>query len=233
MGWHVLFVPWPRALGDTLEAYSALADDVRLTPGPSGPAARMKHPERPHTGFGMEYEYKNQEWRKATRAKGKEYTEVWYTGSTSILLSSLDATGVVYVRGHSMPGSPTIFTKSGGNESHLQASEVGERLIESGLRESFGGDLKCYNCHSAEANPASGASGFAQRLADYLFDRGFVTCRYWGYAGALSSFPEALRAGVAKTSNTPGQPALRARVARQRIVPAGVMAAGVGLARFR
>jgi hypothetical protein len=243
MGWHVLFVPWPRALGDTLEEHTLLASDVRLTPGPGKgadrmkqAAARMKHPERPHTGFGLEYKYKNEQWRAATAAKGKEYTEVWYTGTRSVILSSLDATGVVYVRGHSLPGSSTIFSKTGGERSHLRASEVGDRLMASGLRETFAGDLKCYNCHSAEAHPETATSGFAQQLADYLFDKGFVACRYWGYAGALSSFPEEALAGkgkVMKTSNTPGSPQVRARVARRRIMPAGLIAAEAALSRFR
>ena len=236
--WHVLFVPWPRALGDTLEENSALAGDVRLiapnrTAGDGGPSARMKHPDRPHTTFGMEYEYKNQQWRAAATAKHKDYVEVWYTGSTSIILSALDASAVVYVRGHSMPGSATIFTKAGGATSHLTASEVGDRLIASGLRATFAGDIKCYNCHSADAGDAGG-DAFAQRLADYLFGKGFVTCRYWGYVGSMSSFPEAVAGGgVHKDSEAPGRPKLRAKLARQRITPRGLIAAEHALARLR
>jgi hypothetical protein len=236
--WHVLFVPWPRALGDSLDEHTALAADVQIIsnrkPAAGGPGARMKHPDRPHTTAGMEYEYKNRQWLAATAAKGKDYLEVWYTGSMSIALSSLDASAVVYVRGHSLPGSPTIFTKVGGDTSHLTASEVGDRLIASGLRESFAGDIKCYNCHSADSG-TEGGDAFAQRLADYLFDKGFVTCRYWGYLGSMSSFPEAVagRAGVHKDSKADGRPNWRAQVARRRITPRGLTAAEHALARFR
>ena len=234
--WHVLFVPWPRALGDQLEESTALAADVQLISpnrkaADGGPGARMKHPERPHTTAGMEYEYKNAQWRATTDAKGKDYVEVWYTGATSIILSGLDASSVVYVRGHSLPGSPTIFTKVGGNTSHLQASEVGDRLIASGLRESFAGDIKCYNCYSADSG-AEGGDAFAQRLADYLFGKGFVTCRYWGYTGSMSSFPEAVKGGgMEKNSQWDGGPKVRAKLARRRITPRGLTAVGQALAK--
>jgi len=234
MSWHVLFVPWPRALGDSLEAHTALANDIQLVPSPDGaPSARMKHPERPHTQFGLEYEYKNRKWKEAMTVKNKLYTEVWYTGSTSIILSGLDGSSVVYVRGHSLPGSATIFTHGGGKTSHLTAAEVGDRLIESGLRESFAGDLKCYNCHSADPGYAGG-DAFAQRLADYLFNKGFVTCRYWGYMGSMASFPEAVLGGrVQKDSAAEGRPNIRAKLARRPITPRALIAVEQALAKYR
>jgi hypothetical protein len=66
--------------------------------------------------------------------------------------------------------------------SCLTGYDVASRLIQSGLRTSFDGKIKCYNCHSAE-----GTSGFAQSLADTMFAKGFVRCTFWGYSGQLSS----------------------------------------------
>ncbi|WP_284321298.1 hypothetical protein [Dyella acidisoli] len=64
----------------------------------------------------------------------------------------------------------------------LTAKEVFNRLKQSGLKESFEGKIKCYNCHSAEGYPC-----FAEALADEFEAAGYTRCRIYGYRGALSS----------------------------------------------
>jgi hypothetical protein len=63
--------------------------------------------------------------------------------------------------------------------------------IESGLRKTFSGELHFYNCHSGESGSGKVSTGkvsFGRMLADLLFTRGYRSCKYFGYLGALDSY---------------------------------------------
>jgi hypothetical protein len=141
----------------------------------------------------------------------REIYQVWYSGHPSGMMGSLKETDQVYIRGHSLVGIQCIFSpdntmhfsktadstvKDALNPSDsdrqrkqgadcLYAKDVLTRLKESGLKESFAGKLKCYNCHSYEGEP-----NFAQALADAMYEAGYKSCKIYGYKGALSSMPE-------------------------------------------
>jgi hypothetical protein len=157
---------------------------------------------------GQEYKSKNRKWIDAEEEKGKKvWTEVWYAGRVSPIIFSLrTADEQIYIRGHGQPGETKI--SSGKGNWSLAAKEVAKRLIESGLQPSFAGKIKCYNCHSADSGIGE---SFAQAFSDYMYySEGYRSCEYWGYYGALDSYPGASDAGsnpddassLGKTSKT-------------------------------
>jgi hypothetical protein len=96
----------------------------------------------------------------------------------------------------------------------ISYEEVVERLIPTGLKREFSGDIKCFNCHSGEAydpkdpdQKADQARGtnrdpFAQLVADELHARGYKLCRVFGYIGSLDSFAKAGSQGLHKYVRT-------------------------------
>jgi hypothetical protein len=127
-------------------------------------------------------------------AKGNKAVVVWFDNGPNPFLSSLN-TGQIYIRGHGMPGYISIETARGGE--HVHYTDVVQRLIVSGLKREFSGQIKCYNCHSAESaavpdnnvDAELGGDPFAQYVADELHARGFKYCTIWGYTDAIDSFP--------------------------------------------
>jgi hypothetical protein len=144
-----------------------------------------------------EYDDKNTQWMGQEAGKGNMWAQVYYDGKKHSVLENLLA-GQVYIRGHGNPGDPEIQIGRGGQRVH--AKEVGLRLIKSGLSRKFSGEIKCYNCHSAEADPAAGKVAFAQLLADFMSSKGYKLCTYQGYAGQLDSFHKAGSTGTHKYS---------------------------------
>ncbi len=120
--------------------------------------------------------------------KGHVAKAVWWDPKKKDpFISSLN-TGQIYIRGHGMPGSGSIEGGRGGEQVHYD--EVVDRLLGSGLQKSFQGDVKCYNCHSAEMGDPQFDDGwpFAQCIADELYRRGVKHCRIFGYFGSIDSF---------------------------------------------
>lgn len=174
---YVLFVPWLRIELDSEECAKVLARFGRE-----------------HVSFpGHEFQDKNKSWKTTTvsptMAWSREFHEVWYTGRISSILFSM-LNGQIYIRGHGQPGRHLISSgEKGAHDKHeLGAVDVADRLIASGLQTGFAGKIKCYNCHSAEQKGLS--EPFAQVFADYMWKKGFKSCTYWGYVGALTSFYE-------------------------------------------
>jgi len=125
--------------------------------------------------------------------KGNVALAVWYNGKSHPFMSSMN-TGQIYIRGHGMPGFVSIEMARGGERIHY--TDVVDRMIKSGLKKAFGGDIKCYNCHSAE-NGVPGddpeiedGTPFAQYIADELYNRGYKSCRIFGYTDAIDSNPK-------------------------------------------
>ncbi len=143
---------------------------------------------------------KNKKWSDHVQAtKGETFTTVWYTGKEQKVLHDM-ADGQIYIRGHGMPGESTIEIGRGGQR--LAAAEVAKRLKKSGLKKSFRGKIKCYNCHSAEGAPgvAGGKDAFAVLFTNLMYSLGYTECRYYGYYGQLDSFHKDGSAGKHKYS---------------------------------
>ena len=128
-------------------------------------------------------------------------------GGADVTMWNLSALDQVYIRGHSKPGFDGIFsanTNERGEKLYrhqmnqdlqllipdktrvffsLGAEEVVQRLVQSGLRPTFAGDVKCYNCYSADGNP-----NFATAVSQALAARGFNVCHVFGYHQKLPSF---------------------------------------------
>ncbi len=139
-------------------------------------------------------------------AKGHNAHAIWYDGSPNPILSAA-IDGQIYIRGHGMPGFVSIETARGAERLHY--TEVVDRLIASGLRREFAGDIKCYNCHSAEGpdkknpDPEQGKEPFAQMVTDELFSRGYKLCRYYGYIGSIDSNVKNGSTGIHKYVRVP------------------------------
>ena len=144
----------------------------------------------------------------------------------SPLMAGLGEDDQVYIRGHSLVGFDQIFAHSEFDETgkrihqskmnrdlfyllyaeaepgsratkfSLSAATVVDRLAESGLSQAFKGQIKCYNCHSAEGSP-----NFATAMEEALSAKGFNACGVLGYKGALSSMYD----GAHKSSTAGGR----------------------------
>lgn len=135
---------------------------------------------------------KNQTQIDHDLSKGHVARSIWWNPKhKDPFISSLN-TGQIYIRGHGMPGFRSIEGGRGGER--VDYEEVVDRLLTAGLHKSFTGDIKCYNCHSAETGvPGSDpeiedGTPFAQYIADELYRRGVKHCRIFGYYGSIDSF---------------------------------------------
>lgn len=123
--------------------------------------------------------------------KGNRAIAVWYKPKTvNPFLSSFN-TGQIYIRGHGMPGFKSIEGGRGGER--VDYTVVVKRLIESGLRKSYAGKIKLFNCHSAESgkpgsDPECVGPPFARLVADELYRKGYKHCTFFGYVGSIDSF---------------------------------------------
>lgn len=123
--------------------------------------------------------------------QGNQAVAIWYDGKTQPFVQSF-TTGQIYIRGHGMPGFISIEGGRGGERVHYK--EVAKRLIASGLPKSYSGDIKCFICHSAESGKPGtdpeieDGQPFAKSLADYLFSKGYKSCKFFGYFGSVDSF---------------------------------------------
>lgn len=182
----VLFVPWSRALGTTVDEFTVFASDLRLD---AAGRVALTHPDWPLSNASVEYSnLKNRRWMDYVNAKpnglpAPRVVEVFYTGKMNTILMGIQQDADIYIRGHGIANTDYICSPP--TENRLYATEVALRLWESGLRLDFTGQIKCYNCHSAEDGPTA----FAQVFANALYGLGYQTCTYWGYFGALDSCP--------------------------------------------
>lgn len=213
----ILFIPWAKSLGVSVSEGTTFANNIVTED--SG-RVHLKNPERSRSPDGGEYRLKNEKWIEAAKQREKTVYEVWYSGSMSIMLLALTGNSQIYVRGHCTPGSPKIFTKSTGNpDGNLQFNEVADRLIDTGLDVDFSGKVKCYNCHSAEG----GIEAFAQLFADYMYQKGYKKCTYYGYEGALDSLGGGqLNASVKGNGHKHSTAGGRASKFRKQVIPKGV-----------
>ena len=132
---------------------------------------------------------KNRKVKEFLIKKGYNVMVEWYTGKKLPYLQSLD-TGAIYIRGHGYAGDHGIRSSKSGMHEEVSYKTVFERLLESGLKQSFQGHVHCYNCHSAEPGkpPLLSKIPYARMFADHMFSRGYKSCKFYGYLGAIDSF---------------------------------------------
>lgn len=111
-----------------------------------------------------------------------------WTGHPLPELLSFHIEGKIYIVGHGGAGKD-IVSPAGITSPHiLTAREVGERLIQSGLKPEFKGSLKCFTCSSASPiDAANGQESFAQLFADFMVSNGYTNCAFQGYTKSISS----------------------------------------------
>jgi hypothetical protein len=90
-----------------------------------------------------EFIERSEQWNEVSP---KSFTIITYKAATkNAMLQSLER-GSIYMRGHGMPGNPSITTR--GKSLHISSSI--DRLIEMGLdNDTFHGTIKFYSCYSA------------------------------------------------------------------------------------
>jgi hypothetical protein len=166
-----------------------------------------------------EFLERSAQWQEAKKGI-KTFTIITYAaGTTNDVLADL-GTGSIYMRGHGMPGSPSVTTR--GKSLHITSSI--DRLIAMGLKSTFAGTIKFYSCYSAvdsvvkmrpeamtvpklKVGPLHFGSKtvvrdvdkgifegsrdcLARRGAAYFRSRGFDRATFQGYPGPLSGFME-------------------------------------------
>ncbi|WP_309672705.1 hypothetical protein [Gemmatimonas sp.] len=158
---------------------------------------------------GHDYADKNRAWKERYVGPHSVHSLFYKPGFISPVLAGLNDAGQVYIRGHSLTGFAGVFDHANLDESgeplhpakmnkklkaligvpdvkfSLKAKEVVNRLIESGLRPTFSGKIKCYNCHSGEGDP-----NFATEVSRHLWAKDYRQCAVFGYRGALQPFHE-------------------------------------------
>ncbi|MBT8336436.1 MAG: hypothetical protein KJO11_07525 [Gemmatimonadetes bacterium] len=160
-----------------------------------------------------EFIERSDQWNEVSQ---KTFHIITYApGTTHDVLDGLKD-GSIYMRGHGMPGNPSVTTR--GKALHIHHSI--ERLIEMGLDVQFTGKIKFYSCYSAvdsvqkmrdeyvqvpklKLGPLEFGSKFATRTVDkgifegsrdclakrgaaYFRGKGFTRCVFQGYPGPLS-----------------------------------------------
>lgn len=132
---------------------------------------------------------KNKKVKEFLIKKGYNVMVEWYSGKKLPYMQSLD-TGAIYIRGHGDAGDHYIRSSKVGLYEEVSYETVFERLLESGLKQSFQGHIHCYNCHSAEPGQKKPLSKipYARMFADHMFSRGYKSCKFYGYLGAIDSF---------------------------------------------
>jgi hypothetical protein len=167
---------------------------------PYDPCNSYIHPARHEYGATAGGLNKIQQALVHEEQKGREPVTIWWQpGVRHPFLSSMN-TGQIYVRGHGVAGQDTIEGGRGGERVNAQL--VADRLISFGLQIAYNGKIKLFNCHSAEAGSSILPDGqtnlmpgfvgvpFAQLVADEFFARGYRSCHFYGYTGAIDSFPK-------------------------------------------
>ena len=155
-------------------------------------------------------------------SKGNVSLEIWYDGKKSPFLAGM-TDGQLYIRGHGMPGFRSIEGGRGGER--VDYGTVIDRLIKSGLRKTFMGKIKCFNCHSAEtgvigSDPEVEGPPFARLIADEMYTRGYKHCTFFGYLGAIDSYAKDGSAGIHKYARAKGGVEMaRASEARIQFTP--------------
>ena len=136
-----------------------------------------------------EQTWKCRKWQgEGLLQKGKYYTIAHYEGKHNPHISALGNDGQIYIRGHGSVGGDSICENTKG-DNDIKYNEVCDRLIKSGLKASFGGKIKFWNCHSALMyGGVEGSAPFAKHCADYLRSKGFHYAMFFGYIGALDSY---------------------------------------------
>lgn len=160
-----------------------------------------------------EFIERSDQWNDVSK---KHFTIITYDPSSRNENLAALQTGSIYMRGHGMPGNPSVTTR--GKALHIHESI--DRLIGMGLDRHFGGAIKFYSCYSAvdsvkkmrsvstmEPKLRIGPLHFGQRVvtrevdkgifegsrdclakrgAAYFRRQGFNRCVYQGYPGPLS-----------------------------------------------
>src|ERR1700743_996918 len=86
-----------------------------------------------------EFIERSEQWQEVS---DKDFTIITYSsGTVNDTLRNM-TTGMIYMRGHGMPGSPFVTTR--GQSLHITKSI--DRLIEMGLQNTFTGKIKLYMC---------------------------------------------------------------------------------------
>ena len=124
------------------------------------------------------------------------FTHLNYSGQAHELLEKLSNFDEVYVVGHGSavtffqeyiyPSVPTgRFSRHALPEGALRFDELGTRLIQSGLKAAWGGDLKLNICYSAkwpDGLPAN-EEPFGNKVAKFLREQQY-RCKMFAFRGA-------------------------------------------------
>ena len=97
--------------------------------------------------------------------------------------ATLDKDDVVYIMGGHCMGSSANLTWPDNAQNPIPFNEVGDRLVNAGLRHDFQGAIKVYSCQSG----IGGNDAFGKRFANYMRDIKNFTCPIWAYSGNIST----------------------------------------------
>jgi hypothetical protein len=110
-------------------------------------------------------------------AKGYTYRQVYWSGTVNTQLADLtDQT--IYVRGHGAADSDTISPRDDTADNSLKPAAVANALRSCGLKTSYTGKLKLYNCYSAIS--------FGPKFVELMRAIGYVNCEYYGYTVSVN-----------------------------------------------
>lgn len=138
---------------------------------------------------GSEFHEKCISWRQDAAngdlSVGYNYEIVHYGDPVSF--AKLPWGSEIYIRGHGAPGDHTI-AEGGDTGPDLKYDVLAERLLSHGLKKTWVGVIKLYNCDSGRCT--LGRQSFAAKFAQHMrFTEGYHLISYVGYLGAMDSRP--------------------------------------------
>jgi hypothetical protein len=91
---------------------------------------------------------------------------------------------VLYIRGHSSPGSDTL--ESGDHRVKIDVDGL-VALLDGKLARLFAGKIKIFACDSGN-DSNDGAKSFAFKFGNKMSDAGWVRATFWGYQDSLATY---------------------------------------------
>jgi len=126
---------------------------------------------------------------KSSKDVARIFTPVVYHPHTEDEDLKRMQTGQIYILGHGAEGFGAIGDIDGQIDDPtvtlLSADQVATRLIDSGLKPAFMGDIKLFNCHSATRT--NGENSFADLFATAMWEREYTHCRIFGYEDSVEA----------------------------------------------
>lgn len=121
-------------------------------------------------------------WVNDSDGKLDEQNIYFSTDTLPAPLVASAATTLYVMGGHGKEGRNYLTWP--GESNPLCCHQLGDLIQAAGVPKAYSGSIKVYSCLSADN--AGSSVAFAKAFAEYMASLGYVSCRIYGYTGAVS-----------------------------------------------